>query len=222
MEEHKVRALHHFIKRSKQPFELFVGAVREVLHDLMFCYGPLDQKWHDDKDAFLQLMILDGCFMLEILRSGTHTVNDYARNDPIFSNHGKDKEFVDKLVLKFCCPGMPIMKMGKCLHVLDLFRKILLHEGPRKETLRSKLVTSYVLFMDDIIKDSERDVALLHFRGIIYSSAIGSDRAVAEQFNSLAKDLTLDPESSLDVVEKKVIDCGNKPWNVWRAYINPT
>jgi hypothetical protein len=31
-------------------------------------------------------MILDGCFMLEILRGSTI---DYASNDPIFSKHGK-------------------------------------------------------------------------------------------------------------------------------------
>ncbi|OWM76306.1 UPF0481 protein At3g47200-like [Punica granatum] len=325
MEEHKVRATLHFLKRSKKPFELFVGAVSEVLHDLMACYYPLDQKWHDDTDAFLQLMILDGCFMLEILCTGTQTVNDYAPNDPIFSNHGKvyimpyiqrdmlmlenqlpmlvldkllavesetdllkDKEFINKLILKFYCPGMPIMKMGKCLHVLDVFRKSLLHEGPSKKTRRRKSdmarkggdeiirsateldeagisfkksksaslkdisfsggvlslpvvvvddttesmflnliaferfhvgagneVTSYIFFMDNII-DNERDVALLHSRGII-QNAIGSDKAVAKLFNSLSKDVTLDPESSLDMVHKKVSDYCKKPWNMWRA-----
>lgn len=41
------------------------------------------------------MMILDGCFMLEILRVATtededgDNVDDYAPNDPVFSNHGK-------------------------------------------------------------------------------------------------------------------------------------
>ncbi|MBA0877013.1 hypothetical protein Goshw_008011 [Gossypium schwendimanii] len=49
----------------------------------------LDPMWQDDDHKFMQLMILDGCFMLEILRFDTHTMEDYAETDPIFSNHGK-------------------------------------------------------------------------------------------------------------------------------------
>lgn len=76
-------------------------------------------------------------------------------------------------------------------------------------------VTSYIFFMDNII-DNDKDVALLHSKGII-QNAIGSDKAVAKLFNSLSKDVTLDPESSLDVVHKKVSDYCKKPWNMWRA-----
>ncbi|OWM76304.1 UPF0481 protein At3g47200-like [Punica granatum] len=325
MEEHKVRALRHFLKRSKRPSYLFDRAVREVLPDLMACYHPLDWKWEDDKDAFLKIMILDGCFMLEILRTGTDTVNDYAPDDPIFSKHGeinimpyiqrdmlmlenqlpmlvlekllavenetgnsKDEEVVNQLILKFCCPHMPIVKMGKCLHLLDVVRRRLLHEGPSKMTRRRKSdmarkdgyeiirsatelveagikfkksktkslrdvsfsrgelslpvtdvddttesmflnliaferfhiragneVSSYIFFMDKII-DNERDVALLHSRGII-KNAMGSDKEVAKLFNSLSKDITLDPNCILDVVHKKVNGYCKKPWNMWRA-----
>ncbi|KAL4332727.1 hypothetical protein GQ457_07G003530 [Hibiscus cannabinus] len=89
MEEHKQRALLHFLRRSRRPLELFVEALAKDLQKLKDCYDLLDdQKWHDD-DQFLQLMILDGCFMLEILCSANHTREDYAENDPIFSNHGK-------------------------------------------------------------------------------------------------------------------------------------
>ncbi|MBA0571774.1 hypothetical protein Golob_002149 [Gossypium lobatum] len=76
-------------------------------------------------------------------------------------------------------------------------------------------VTSYIFFMDNII-DNERDVALLHSTGII-QNALGSDKAVAHLFNSLSKDITLDPESSLDEVQKKVNKYCKKAWNEWRA-----
>ncbi|KAI8022868.1 hypothetical protein LOK49_LG03G00002 [Camellia lanceoleosa] len=66
--------------------------------------------------------------------------------------------------------------------------------------------------MDNII-DSAGDVSLLHSRSII-QNAIGSDKAVAKLFNSLSKDITLDPDSSLDVVHKKVHRCF--PW--WQRY----
>ncbi|KAK9291977.1 hypothetical protein L1049_019929 [Liquidambar formosana] len=76
-------------------------------------------------------------------------------------------------------------------------------------------VTSYIFFMDNII-DNATDVALLHSRGII-QNAVGSDKAVAKLFNSVSNDITLDPESSLDVVHKKVNLYCKQPWNAWRA-----
>ncbi|MBA0814284.1 hypothetical protein Gohar_020124, partial [Gossypium harknessii] len=88
MEDHKKRALLHFLRRSNKPLDLFVESLNRDLQKLKECYDLLDPIWQDD-DKFLQLMIVDGCFMLEILRSATHTMDDYAPNDPIFSNHGK-------------------------------------------------------------------------------------------------------------------------------------
>lgn len=90
MEDHKRRALLHFLKRSKKPLELYVNSLSEVNQDLKDSYDSLDPSWqHDTSNKFLKLMILDGCFMLEILRTATQTLDDYASNDPIFSNHGK-------------------------------------------------------------------------------------------------------------------------------------
>ncbi|XVF16918.1 hypothetical protein REPUB_Repub10bG0072300 [Reevesia pubescens] len=325
MEEHKQRALLHFLRRSKKPLDLFITSLAKDVEKLKDCYDLLDPVWRDD-NKFLQLMILDGCFMLEILRSATHTMEDYAQNDPIFSNHGKihilpfikrdmlmlenqlpmqvldslvavdsnrtkDEEFVNKLILKFCSPNTPVSCMGNCLHVLDVYRKSLLqdipgrrrrkrHRKPRSShhddgngIIRSAMelneagirfkksrtvslkditfrggvlklpvvivddateslflnliaferfhvgagneVTSYIFFMDNII-DSEKDVALLHSRGII-QNALGSDKAVANLFNSLSKDITLDPDSSLDEMHKKVNRYCKKAWNEWRA-----
>lgn len=98
MEENKRRALLHFLKRYKKPFECYVEAVMEVVDDLKHAYSSLDQKWNVDTMGFVKMMILDGCFMLEILRVATNSdadnlgddvADDYASNDPIFSNHGK-------------------------------------------------------------------------------------------------------------------------------------
>ncbi|KAK9063844.1 hypothetical protein SSX86_017716 [Deinandra increscens subsp. villosa] len=337
MEENKHRALLHFLKRYKKPFECYVEAVMESVEDLKHAYGSLDPKWHQDTMEFVKMMILDGCFMLEILRSATTVgdnpadyVDDYASNDPVFSNHGKlyimpylkrdmlmlenqlpmmllntliavtedennpnqhDEEFVNKMMQRFCSPYSRITKMGKCLHPLDVYRKSLLWENPRHkkktvaksyhrlvieegdEIVRSATelyeagirfkksksrslkgisfkggvltlppvmvddateslflnliaferlhvgagneVTSYIFFMDNII-DNAKDVSLLHSQGII-QNAIGSDKAVAKLFNSLSKDITLDPESALDVVHKQVHNYCKKPWNEWRA-----
>ncbi|CAI9774156.1 unnamed protein product [Fraxinus pennsylvanica] len=325
MEEHKHRALLHFLKRSGKPIELYVDALAEVADNLKDAYDQLATKWKLETEEFLELMILDGCFILEIARTATQTLNDYAPNDPIFSTHGKlyivpylkrdmlmlenqlpllvleklvavekgnskgEEKIVNKLIVDFFSQK-PVRNMGKCLHILDLYRKNLLEEPPQKkhhkkshpkvhhgedEIIRSaaelneagiqikksktkslkeisfhrgvlKLpqivvddttesmylnliaferlhvgagneVTSYIFFMDNII-DSARDVSLLHSSGII-QNAIGSDKAVAKLFNSLSKDVTLDPESRLEEVHKKVSNYCKKPWNAWRADI---
>lgn len=322
MEEHKHRALLHFLKRCGKPVELFVNALAEVEDDLKDSYNLLHSVPKDITDIFLQMMILDGCFMLEILRIASHVLDDYAPNDPIFSNHGrlhvvpyikrdmlmlenqlpmlvleklvavehdkaKDEGFATKLIVKFLCSCNVALNMGKCVHVLDVYRKSLLQHGPDPKFLRHKIwsmeredeiiwsatelneagirfkksattsltditfaggvlrlpfivvddttesvflnlmaferfhvgagneVTSYLLFMDNII-DNARDVALLHSKGII-QNALGSDKAVANLFNSLSKDVTQDPDSSLQIVHKRVYHYCRKPWNEWRA-----
>ncbi|KAK0592181.1 hypothetical protein LWI29_014775 [Acer saccharum] len=328
MEEHKQRALLHFLKRSGKPLESFVDSLQQVVEDLKNSYDLLDLKWQtDDTGDFLQMMIRDGCFMLEILRTSTYSFDDYVHNDPIFSSHGKlyimpyirrdmlmlenqlpmlvlekliavetnnakDEDYVNKLIIKFCSPGTHVSNMGKCLHVLDVYRKGLLYqEQPRKKirhhhrrprssdggeddhiiptatelheagirfkksksfslkditfkngVLKLPLVviddtsesiflnlmaferfhvgagneiTSYIFFMDNLI-DNEKDVALLQSNRII-QNIMGSDKALAKLFNSLSNDITLDPESNLNVVHQQVNNYWKKPWNAWRA-----
>ncbi|KAF6153790.1 hypothetical protein GIB67_001023 [Kingdonia uniflora] len=325
MEDHKDRAFLHLLKRSNKPFENYVNEVNKVLPELMEAYESLDPKWELDQTKFLELMIVDGCFMLEILRTSTGISNDYATNDLIFSYHGmlnfmpdlkrdmlmlqnqlpmllleklvyvetgKEKkqleDFLNKTIVKFCSPSQRFRNIGPCLHVLDVYRKSLLQDPSKKsrdfmhkhstkestgDMIRSVMelheagirfkvsktrsledikfrggvlslpivvvddttettflnlmayerfhfgvgreVTSYIFFMDNII-DSAKDISLLHSSGII-QNAIGSDKATATLFNSLSKDVTLDPNSHLDMVHKEVNDyCKNK-CNEWRA-----
>lgn len=93
MEEHKHRAVRHVLKRSKKPIECFFESLREVAWDLEESYDALDPKWKASSGEgaarrFLELLITDGCFMLEFLRFQAKEVDDYAANDPIFSDHG--------------------------------------------------------------------------------------------------------------------------------------
>uniref|UniRef100_A0A1D1XSY3 UPF0481 protein At3g47200 n=1 Tax=Anthurium amnicola TaxID=1678845 RepID=A0A1D1XSY3_9ARAE len=109
MEEHKQRSLVHFIKRSEKQLRSFVEEMEKVEQQLMDAYDRLDYEWRlrlKEGGQFLQLMIMDGCFMLEIMRftldsttaaapaaaGGTTNAEskykDYGSNDPIFSSHG--------------------------------------------------------------------------------------------------------------------------------------
>ncbi|KAF0897016.1 hypothetical protein E2562_031316 [Oryza meyeriana var. granulata] len=92
MEDHKRRALRHLLRRTERPLEDFVAAVEAVAEQLETAYLDLGDEWRSGEAArerFLEMMIVDGCFLLEVMRTaaGKH-VEDYAANDPIFSRHG--------------------------------------------------------------------------------------------------------------------------------------
>ncbi|KAI8528287.1 hypothetical protein RHMOL_Rhmol12G0138200 [Rhododendron molle] len=274
MEEHKHCALLHFLKGSNKPLKSYVNSLAEVAQSLKDSYELLDLVWERNTNRFLQMMIVDGCFMIEVLPNFTEGTNDYADSDSIFSNNGKlhivpyiqrdmlmlenqlpmlvlitllaveseetkkNEEFVNKLILKFCCRNGFSLESpkGKCLHLLDVHRKILLWEDASSETKRHehggdkeqkdkkrKTESKTSNGGDKIIRiiDSAKDFSLLHDEGII-QNALGSDKAVAELFNSISKDATLDPASSLDLMHKKVDKHCRKTWNKWKANLKNT
>ncbi|TVU23966.1 hypothetical protein EJB05_26358, partial [Eragrostis curvula] len=93
MEEHKRRALCHLLRRAGRPLEDFAAAVEEDIEPLRSAYVDLDAKWRDyeGREKFVEMMIVDGCFLLEVMRVAGNTsrnVSDYAPNDSVFSRHG--------------------------------------------------------------------------------------------------------------------------------------
>ncbi|KAL0408516.1 UNVERIFIED_CONTAM: hypothetical protein Sradi_1786000 [Sesamum radiatum] len=131
MDDHKHHALLHFLKRSEKPFHLYVEALAQVVQELKDAYDQLDPVWQDDTNAFLKMMVLDGCFILEILRMDTA---DYAPNDPLFSEHGH------LYMLPFLRKDMFCLRIrsGNCLHLFDVYRKSLLHGDPRRSSKRRR------------------------------------------------------------------------------------
>lgn len=58
--DQKQWALLHLLKRSNKPIDGFVNALEGVVQQLMDSYEWLDDKWRDDQERFLQLMIMYG------------------------------------------------------------------------------------------------------------------------------------------------------------------
>lgn len=81
-------------------------------------------------------------------------------------------------------------------------------------------VTDYLIFMDNII-NSDKDVALLRSKGLI-KSGLGSDKEVAQLFNSLSKGAVMSPFCKLLDVQQKMNDHCRKPYNKWRASFEHT
>ncbi|KAK3409582.1 hypothetical protein EUGRSUZ_J01693 [Eucalyptus grandis] len=159
MEEHKRRTVRHLLKRSKKPKECFFESLREVAWDLEESYDALDPKWKagSGKDAapqFLELMITDGCFMLEILRFAASEVDDYAPNDPIFSYHGNIHIMTD------ICKDMLMLENQLPMLVLDRLVAVE-SDGKKDDEFVSRLILECFLFPSEGITRMDKCLHVL-------------------------------------------------------------
>ncbi|KAL0385399.1 UNVERIFIED_CONTAM: hypothetical protein Sradi_2934200 [Sesamum radiatum] len=149
MEHHKQQAFLHFIKRSEVPLERYAKALEEVVQDLIEQYDELEPMWLEDSSSFMALMIVDGCFILEILRMRHPSFQDYAPNDPysvplllltkllhVEKVAREPNEYLNKLVFKFFHSGPYAREVGGCLHLLDIYQESLLDEPPKRRLRR--------------------------------------------------------------------------------------
>ena len=143
MEQHKHRALLHSLKRFDKPLESYVESLFEVVQDLKDSYDLLDPVWNEDTDAFLQLMVLYGCSMIEILQTATHFVNDYAFNDPIFSKPRR----ADMMPFFKC----DMLMLENQLPMLVLQKLIAVQVGDYTVIKESNILTSFWLLILTII-----------------------------------------------------------------------
>ncbi|OAY35508.1 UPF0481 protein At3g47200 [Manihot esculenta] len=105
--------------------------------------------------------------------------------------------------------------------------RLLIHDGTKSLFLNliafeqchldcSNDITSYVVFMDNLINSPE-DVAYLHYCGIM-EHWLGSDAEVADLFNRLCQEVVFDINNSyLSRLSQDVNHYYNHRWNTWRA-----
>lgn len=105
--------------------------------------------------------------------------------------------------------------------------RLLIHDGTKSLFLNliafeqchldcSNDITSYVIFMDNLINSPE-DVGYLHYRGII-EHWLGSDAEVADLFNRLCQEVVFDINNSyLSLLSEEVNRYYNHRWNTWCA-----
>ncbi|CAL9246952.1 unnamed protein product [Arabidopsis halleri] len=107
--------------------------------------------------------------------------------------------------------------------------KLLIHDGTK--SLFSNLIafeqchidssndiTSYIIFMDNLINSPE-DVSYLHYCGII-EHWLGNDYEVADLFNRLCQEVAFDPQNSyLSQLSNKVDRNYSRKWNVMKAIL---
>jgi len=68
MEQHNRRAVLHIVNRSGKHLQEFVAVIEEVVEELQGAYDDLDDKWRGaNKARFVEMMVTDGCFLLELM-----------------------------------------------------------------------------------------------------------------------------------------------------------
>ncbi|KAF7135569.1 hypothetical protein RHSIM_Rhsim08G0051700 [Rhododendron simsii] len=152
MEKRKHTMLLDFLQESGKPLESYVNALAPAVQDLKDFYDALEPRWHGDTSGFLKLMVLDGCFMLHFLDRESRDKLDFLGDletagikrdmlllenqlpmlvllkiDQVQNGGELSEESIEDLVLGSWgfWSGTPL-GMGKCLHVLDMYRKTLI------------------------------------------------------------------------------------------------
>ncbi|PSS21263.1 UPF0481 protein [Actinidia chinensis var. chinensis] len=87
MERHKWRALQHVLKRTHHDIRMYLDSIKEVEEKARDCY---EGKISLNSNEFVEMMVLDGCFVLELFRGATEGFKrlGYNRNDPVFAMRG--------------------------------------------------------------------------------------------------------------------------------------
>ncbi|BAH95311.1 Os11g0540900 [Oryza sativa Japonica Group] len=181
MEAHKHRAVAHMVKRSGKPLREFMTAVKEVAQQLRGAYENLDKKWHEER--FVELMVIDGCFLLEIMRTfrafrrGGEVVDydDYGPDEPIFSKHGylylRCDIMSDMLTLE---NQVPLLLLQTLWHVMDP-EKLIQEDG-----LISKRVLEFFGPLVAEVKDPLQGNEGIHPLDVVQRSVGGNRRQCRE------------------------------------------
>ncbi|XP_010034503.1 UPF0481 protein At3g47200-like [Eucalyptus grandis] len=166
MEDHKCRAFLQFLRRSGKPLDPFLESLREVARDLEESYDTLGPEWKEGGregagDRFLKLMIIDGCFMLEILRAATQEVDDYEPDDPIFHTRGM------LYIMPYIWPDMLMLENQLPMLVLDRLVAVE-SDGKEDDEYINRLILNYC----SPVKHTARIGKCLHVLDVVRKSLL--------------------------------------------------
>ncbi|XP_019106456.2 UPF0481 protein At3g47200 [Beta vulgaris subsp. vulgaris] len=177
---HKWVALNHILELTGQDFSLYLDSIKAVEEKARTYYK--EEFVHLSSNMFVEMMVLDGCFILELFRSypragdmGNPVFTKQKIIDDILLDMVKLENqipffIIDKLLRLMCMTGNPdehqkdqaialalnffnpewltgkpmstrefnemkfSLQQEECLHLLDVFRRSLLHAGPQQDT----------------------------------------------------------------------------------------
>ncbi|XP_042518667.1 UPF0481 protein At3g47200-like [Macadamia integrifolia] len=147
MEEHKLRSLNRILKRTSQDVKLYLDSISEVEVQARNCYvGPISHTSHE----FVYIMVLDGCFMLEIFQGAMDGFEQlgYQRNDPIFAWHS---------VMHSIRQDMVMLENQIPLFILDRLLELQfgVNGRPGERPQAAQLALRFLDFLDSLMSTDE-------------------------------------------------------------------
>ncbi|XP_042518636.1 UPF0481 protein At3g47200-like [Macadamia integrifolia] len=147
MEEHKLRSLDLILKRTSQDVKLYLDSISEVEVQARNCYvGPISHTSHE----FVYMMVLDGCFMLEIFQGAVDGFEQlgYPRNDPIFAWRS---------VMHSIRQDMVMLENQIPLFILDRLLELQfgVNGGPGVRPQAAQLALRFLDFVDSLMSTDE-------------------------------------------------------------------
>ncbi|PWA84821.1 hypothetical protein CTI12_AA155880 [Artemisia annua] len=154
MERHKWRAFYQILKRGKQDAKLYLDTIKELEERARGCYeGNITISSND----FVEMMVLDGCFVLELFRGAAEGFSalGYSRCDPVFAMRGSMHSIQrDMIMLENQIPlfildtllglqfGQPDQKGLVARLALQFFDPLMPTDEPLTKSGRNKMETS--------------------------------------------------------------------------------
>ncbi|CAL4987705.1 unnamed protein product [Urochloa decumbens] len=182
MEEHKRRAVLHRVKRAGKPLSEFVTAVEGVVAELQSAYYDLDDKWcGDNSGRFVEMMVTDGCFLLEFMETtDPRQDHDYAPNDPVFSQRGDHYLWADiRTDMVVMENQLPLLLLQKLLAIS--------HDTP---TSGKEINNKVLKFLDCSVMEGINNLGL-HPLDLFHKSSCGPT-STCDQGSSQCKDDDID------------------------------
>lgn len=183
MDRHKWRSLQQMLKRSEHDVRIYLNALKEIEDRIRACYeGTIGYG----SDEFVEMMLLDGCFILELFRGATEGFKHlgYPRNDPIFAMRGSMHTIQrDLIMLENQLPlfvldlllgiqfGQPEQKRLVSKLVLRFFDPLTPTDEPLTKSSRSRLVSSlrYTTTFDPLSDQDSLHCLEVFRRGLLRS-----------------------------------------------------
>ncbi|KAL4189509.1 hypothetical protein AMTRI_Chr08g207490 [Amborella trichopoda] len=98
MERHKHHSLLHFLDRSQHSAHVYLEALQAIEQKLRACHEWPDELPRMENPEFLNMMLLDGCFLLELHRTKEDCdTTGYADDDSVFGPARADF-FADNMI----------------------------------------------------------------------------------------------------------------------------
>ncbi|XP_043708194.1 UPF0481 protein At3g47200-like [Telopea speciosissima] len=154
MEGHKWRSLHQILKRNRQDANLYLDSIGELEEKARACYeGPILLSSYE----FVEMMVLDGCFMLEFFRGAAEDFKHlgYSRNDPVFAMRAvmhsiqRDMIMLENQIPLFVLDRLLGLQIGEpdqrglvAKLALRFFDPLIPTDEPLRQRERNKLVSS--------------------------------------------------------------------------------